>query len=81
MPWKKKPIPIPEASRFDRMTETDLFLSLEASLMTAGAMMQRYSNRDGDKSEALALLQSHLEDATAITKAMRRKLVVILPNS
>jgi hypothetical protein len=80
MPWKKK-VPIPEASRFDRMTETDLFLSLEASLMTAGAMMQRYSNRSGDRSEALALLQSQLEDATAITKAMRRKLVVILPNS
>jgi hypothetical protein len=81
MSLRKKPPPIPEASRLDRMTETDLYLALEADLINANRVMSVYQQQPSDREPSLAQLQSHLENATAEVKALRRKLVVILPNS
>lgn len=78
---KRQGLPIPEASRFDRMSTGDLSLALEADLMSAGHIFQTYQQRLGEPEAALALLQDHLDSAMAMTKALRRKHVVTMPNS
>lgn len=80
MAWRKKPVPIPEASRYDRMSEGDLYLALEADLINANRMMTAYQQQPSDREPALAQLQRHLEGATEETKALRRKYVVMTPN-
>jgi len=80
MSLRKKSIPIPEASRYDRMSAQDLTLGLEAAVFNTNHMLQTYQQRLGEPEQALALLQSHAEEAVALAKALRRKLVVNLPN-
>ena len=73
MAWRKKPVPIPEASKFDRMTTAELFMSLEASLGDATFMTDRYSSVPDERPVTLHLLQTELETALASTKALIRK--------
>ena len=81
MAWRKKGIPLPEASRFDRMTETDLYLLLEASLSSSTHLVDVYrATLPEEKELVLANAQIEIEGALAACKAMRRKLVVVLPN-
>ena len=75
--WKKKGVPIPEGSRFDRLAAEDLFLLLESGLGSSTHLVDVYRTASSDEKELLlAQVQTNLEDALAATKAMRRKLVV-----
>jgi hypothetical protein len=78
--WKgRQGVPIPEASRFDRLAAEDLFLLLESGLGNATHLTDLYRATIADEKEAvLAQVQTNLEDALAATKAMRRKLVVTI---
>lgn len=78
--FKKKLPPIPEPSRLDVLSEMDLFSALEADMMNASEQMKTYRQRLGDPEVALALLEQHLMSADALTKALRRKHVAVLPN-
>lgn len=73
-------VPIPEASRFDRMSQEDLFLLLESGLGMATHRVDIYRATTTDQKEpVLANVQTALEDALAAVKALRRKLVVTMP--
>lgn len=74
---KKKGIPIPEESRYDRLTADNLYMMLEANLSTATHLVDAYQGSPEPDKE-LSLLQTELEGALAATKALRRKLVVVL---
>ena len=74
MPWKKKGIPIPEESRYDRLNSDSLYLMLEANLGTATVLVDVYRGSPEPEKE-LSLLQVELEGALAATKALRRKLL------
>jgi hypothetical protein len=83
MPFKikgREKMPIPEASRFDKMSAEDLFLMLESSLGTATHRVDTYRIAVGDEKEpVLVTLQVEVENALAAVKALRRKLVVTVP--
>lgn len=70
--------PLPDPSRMDRLSQEDLFLTLEASLASSthqfGECRTSY-----DKEMPLALLEHSLENALASAKALRRK-VAAVPN-
>lgn len=72
---RRRGVPIPEEGRLDRMSEGDLFLALESSLMGCEQTMRSFT-QEREKEWALAQLERHLEQATAVTKAMRRKYLV-----
>jgi hypothetical protein len=74
--WRKKGVPIPEESRYDRLDEPSLFLMLEGNLSTATHLTDVYQ-ASSDPDRELSLLQVELEGALAATKAMRRKHIVI----
>lgn len=75
--FKRQGIPIPEGSRFDRLSQEDLFLMLESGLGTSTHLIDLYRATTSDEKEpVLAQVQARLEDALAATKALRRKLVV-----
>lgn len=76
--WKlKQGVPIPEGSRFDRMSQEDLFLLLESGMGTSTHLIDLYRATTSDEKEpVLAQIQISLEDALAAAKALRRKLVV-----
>jgi hypothetical protein len=79
MPWgrKKKGLPIPEGSRFDRMSQEDLFLMLESGMGISTHLIDLYRATTAEEKEpVLAQVQTNLEGALAATKALRRKLVV-----
>jgi hypothetical protein len=76
----KQGVPLPEASRFDRLTAEDLYLLLESGLSTATRLTDTYRAATTDeKQPLLGNCQTALEDALAAVKAMRRKLVVTAP--
>jgi hypothetical protein len=77
--WKKVPVPIPEASKFDRMSESELFMALEASLGDATFMTDRYSTVPDERAQTLSLLLTELETAVASTKALIRKYTAVGP--
>ena len=74
---RNKGIPIPEESRYDRLTAENLYLMLESNLSTATHLVDVYQGSPEPDKE-LSLLQTELEGALAATKALRRKLVVVL---
>ena len=74
MPWKKKSVPIPEESRYDRLNSDSLYLMLEASLGTATTLVDVYRGSP-EPTKELTLLQTELEGALAATKALRRKVL------
>jgi len=77
---RQEKVPIPEASRFDRMAAEDLFLLLESGLSTATRLTDVYrATVAEEKAPILANAQVALEDALAAIKALRRKLVVTVP--
>jgi hypothetical protein len=74
---RREKVPIPERSRFDRMSQEDLFLLLESGLGTATHLLDLFrATTAEEKGPLLANVQTALEDALAATKSMRRKLVV-----
>jgi hypothetical protein len=75
---KKKRPPLPEPSRLDVLSQTDLFNSLEAHMMNASHQFKMFQ-QSGDPEMALARLEDHLMNADAIAKALRRK-VAAAPN-
>lgn len=75
--FKKKGVPIPEESRFDRMSVDDLYVVMESSLGTAIFNVDRYRAVPSERQQILALLQIQLEDSLAATKALRRKYEVL----
>jgi hypothetical protein len=73
--WRKpKGLPIPEESRYDRMTNENLFLTLEANVGTATTLVDLYRGSP-DPERELSLLQVELEGALVACKALRRKLL------
>ena len=74
--FKKKGIPIPEESRYDRMTSESLYLMLESGLGTATHLVGTYRATPLDQDITLANLQVELEIALAATKALRRKVAL-----
>lgn len=78
MRLRKKGLPIPEESRYDRLTSENLYTMMEANLATATHLVDVYRGSPEPERE-LSLLQTELEGALAATKALRRK-VAPLPN-
>jgi hypothetical protein len=72
--WKKRSVPIPEESRYDRLNSDSLYLMLEGNLGTATTLVDVY-RVSPEPSKELSLLQVELEGALAATKALRRKLL------
>jgi hypothetical protein len=77
MAWRKKGVPIPEESRYDRMDSENLYLMLESGLGTATHLVDTYRAMHDERDQTLALLETELEIALAATKALRRKLLVV----
>jgi len=75
--WRKKGIPIPEESRYDRMSPESLYLMLESGLGTATHLVDTYRAIPAEQDVTLGNLQVELEVALAAVKALRRKLVVV----
>lgn len=73
--FKKKGIPIPEESRYDRLDNENLYLMLESGLGTATHLVDTYRQIPVERDKTLALLQTELEVALAATKSLRRKLL------
>ena len=74
MPWKKKPVPIPEGSRYDQLNSESLYIMLEGNLGTATSLVDAY-RISPEPAKELSLLQTELEGALAATKALRRKVL------
>lgn len=72
--FKKKGLPIPEESRYDRLNSDSLFLMLEGNLGTATALVDAYRVSIEPEKE-LSLLQVELEGCLAAVKALRRKVL------
>ena len=75
--FKKRGLSIPEESRYDRLTAENLYMMLEGNLSAATHLVDVYRGSPEPDKE-LTLLQTELEGALAATKALRRKLVVVL---
>lgn len=69
----RKKVPIPEGSRFDRLSAEDLYLSIESCLSMATHQVDVYRGNPAERETALVQLQTALEDCLASTKALRRK--------
>jgi hypothetical protein len=73
---KKKLPPMPEESRFDRMSETNLFIITETSIGEAGNFLTQYRDDRLSREQNLAWLEVELETALGAARALRRKVVL-----
>ena len=72
--FKKKGLPIPEESRYDRLDSTALYTMLEGSLGMATHLVDVY-RQSPEPAKELTLLQTEVEGALAAIKALRRKVL------
>lgn len=72
---RQRGVPIPEESRYDRMSPEDLYSWLESALGSTTHLIDVYRSAGTDRELVLANAQAQLEDALAATKALRRKLL------
>jgi hypothetical protein len=77
--FRKKPPPRPPdplPTKFDRLTETQLYEGLEAALGEATYLLDHY-RRDPTRREVyLESMEVHLETALGACRALRRKVVL-----
>jgi hypothetical protein len=74
--FKKKPVPIPEASKFDRMGEIELYQAMETALGEACHLADNYQREMTERGKVLALMEPHLETALAANRALRRRMML-----
>ena len=68
MTWRKKGIPLPEESRYDRMDSPALFTMVEGSLSMATHLVDVY-RQSPEPAKELSLLQTELEGVLAATQS------------
>lgn len=75
MPFRrvKQGVPIPEASRWDRMSSENLYLALESALATATHLTDQYRHDPASREKNLALLETEVQTALQSCQALRRK--------
>ena len=65
-------VPIPEESRYDRLSSESLWLGLEGNLSMSTHLID-VSRASKEPDRELSLIQTELESAVASVKALRRK--------
>jgi hypothetical protein len=73
---KPPPPPPPEPTKFDRLTEIQLYEGLEAALGESTYLMDHYRRDPTRREMHLEGLEVHLETALEACRALRRKVVL-----